>query len=253
MQFLKILGRGLRDVYDQFAWFMVLSVTFWVAVLPVFVGFVLVRASLAFLPVAIVTLAFVPPALTTLFFATDPRLIVAKPEWSEMKDVFIGSLVRSWKIGLVTILPLIMIGWNIGFFAGTNQTLAVFVPLWAVMWVFIFILTFYMFCLAGTHESGLSNAFRGGMFTLVKYPFRSLILSLLILFTGFYMTIALLPMLIIGPALYAAIINRVVFDALEVYVIDPNSPTDERAWERAHGINPDKTLIDRVFRRTRDN
>ncbi len=87
------------------------------------------------------------------------------------------------------------------------------------------------------------------MFVLVKNPFRALFLSLFILVFGYMTTMALLPMLIIGPPFFAAIVNRFVFDAFEVYVLAPNSPTDEREWERQRGINQEKRLIDRVLRR----
>lgn len=251
MEFLKILWRGLRDVYDQFAWFMLLSVLVWLCALPFYFGYAFATLALIFVPIAVLTFALVPSALTTLFYATDPRLIVHKPDFGDLKSVFTSSFVRSWKIALVTILPLMMIGWNIRFFAGSDHMLAVFVPLWVIMWVFLFVLTLYMFCLAGTHESGVRNAFRGGMYVLVKYPFRALFLSLFTLMVGWVFTVALLPMIVIGPAMFAAIVNRFVFNALEVYVIDPNSPTDERAWERERGINPDRSLADRVLRRNK--
>lgn len=252
MQFLKLLWRGLRDVYEQFAWFILLSILFWIAAIPAYFGWVFTSIALIFLPIALITMVLVPPALLTLFYATDPRLLVHRPDWSDMRSAFTGGFVRSWKIGLVTILPLIMIGWNIAFFAGTDHMLTIFVPLWVIMWVFLFVLSLYMFCLAGTHESGLANAFRGGMYVLVKYPFRSLFLALFTLFVGWVFTVALLPMLVIGPPLFAAIVTRFVFDALEVHVIDPNSPTDEREWERERGINPERSLVDRVMRRNKD-
>lgn len=249
MNFLKILWRGLRDVYDSFMYFILVSLAFWVCCVPMIFGYGFLSVSPLVAPLFLVTAALVPPALVALYALVDPRTVVDRMEWSEALDLMRTSFVRSWKIALITIVPLVMIGWNILYFIGSGHTLEMLVPLWVVMFVFILAYSLYGYSLAGTHESGMKNAFRGGMFVLVKYPGRAALLSIFVLLFGYMFTLALLPMLIIGPATFAAVTNRFVFDALEVYVIDPDSPTDERAYERARGINPDRSLVDRVLRR----
>lgn len=249
MDFFKILWRGVRDVYDSFMYFVLVSLAFWICCFPVVLGYGFLSVGPLGVPLFVLTAALVPPAVLVLHTLADPRTVVNRVEWRDALDLMRTAFLRSWKIALISIFPLVMIGWNIVFFIGSGHTLELFVPLWVVMLVFIFILTFYCYSLAGTHESGWRNAFRGGMYVMVKYPGRTVILSLFIMLIGYMFTLALLPMMLIGPAMFAAIVNRFVFDALEVEVIDPESPTDERAFERERGINPDRTLVDRVLRR----
>lgn len=249
MNFFKILWRGIRDVYDSFMYFILVSLAFWLCCSPMIFGYGFLSVSPLIAPLFVLTAILAPPAFLVLFALTDPRTIVNRIDWQDAFRMMRTEFVRSWKIAAISIVPLIMIGWNIAYFIGSGHTLELFVPLWIVMFVFIFIYTFYCYSLAGTHESGWRNAFRGGMYVMVKYPFRTIFLSLFILLFGYLFTLALLPMLVIGPAFFAAIANRFVFDALEVEVIDPDSPTDERAYEHSRGINPERSLVDRVLRR----
>lgn len=252
MTFFKILWRGIRDVYDSFMYFILVSLAFWLCCSPMILGYGFLSVSPLIAPLFVLTAILMPPAFLILFAVTDPRTVVNRIDWQDVFRMMRTEFFRSWKIALVSIVPLVMIGWNISFFVGSGHTLEFFVPLWIVMFVFIFIYTFYCYSLAGTHESGWRNAFRGGMFVMVKYPFRTIALSLLILLFGYLLTLALLPMLVIGPAFFAAIVNRFVFDALEVEVIDPESPTDERAYEHSRGINQERSMVDRVLRRGKD-
>lgn len=239
----------MRDVYDSFMYFILVSLAFWLCCFPMILGYGFLGMGVFGIPLFLLTAILVPPAFLMLFALVDPRNAMSRIEWPDALNLLRTEFVRSWKVALISIVPLVMIGWNITFFLGSGHTLELFVPLWVVMFVFMFIYSFYCFSLAGTHESGWRNAFRGGMFVMVKYPFRAVVLSLFILVFGYLATMALLPMLVIGPAFFAAIVVRFVFDALEVHVMDPEAPTDERAYERAKGINPDRSLVDRVLRR----
>lgn len=249
MNFLKIFWRGVRDVYDSFMYYTLVSLVFWLLCSPMIFGYGFLTVSPLVAPLFFLTAVLLPPAMLMLFALVDPRNVVNRIEWGDAVSLIRTEFFRSWKIAIISIVPLLMIGWNIAYFIGTGHTLELFVPLWIVMFVFMFVYTFYCYSLAGTLESGWRNSFRGGMYVMVKYPFRSVILSLFILVFGYLMFLALLPMLVIGPAFFAAIVNRFVFDALEVHVIDPESPTDERAYEHSRGINPDRSLVDRVLRR----
>jgi hypothetical protein len=242
----------MRDLYDSFSYFILLSLAFWLCCAPILLGFGFLAMPILYWPVFLLSTILVPPALTTLFALSDPREAVSRKEWSAVPAYFASVFVRSWKVALGTIVPLVMIAWNISYFAGSGHLLEFLIPLWAVMCIFMFLLTLYCFSLAGTHESGLRNAFRGAMFTLVKYPFRGIGMALFLLVIGYMGALALLPMLLIGPPFVATIVNRFVFDALEVHVIDPEAPTDERALERERGINMERGLIDRVMRRGKE-
>lgn len=248
MYFLSILWRGARDLYDQFAYFMMLSFAWVLAALPMFVGYTLLVISPLLLPVAIFTAFLVPPATVTLFALTDPRRIVDRPDLREIGHIFADSVRRSWAVAASTIPLLVILLWNASYFGGTTSFMAAMVPLWLVMFVFLFVLTLYMFSLAGLMESGLRNAFRGGMYVLVSRPFVSLGISLFVLVIGTVFTFTVLPMVTVGPPLFAAIVNRMVLTELQVPVIDPNQPTSEREWERQRGVNVESTIWDRLKR-----
>lgn len=248
MHFLKIFWRGVRDVYDQFVYFMMLSFGWVACAIPALVGYTLLAVTPLFLPVTIFTMILIPPATLTLYSLTDPRRIVNRPDFREITHNFAESFLRSWKIAIVTIPFLVVLLWNASFFGGTDSLLAAMVPLWLIMFVFLFILTMYMFSLGGLMESGPRNAFRGGMYVLVSRPFVSMFLSLAIMVLAFLFTVSVLPMLTIGPPLFAAVVNRMVLTELQVPVIDPNAPTDERQWERERGLNVESSIWDRLKR-----
>lgn len=246
MRFVRLVWRGIRDVFDQLVYMSGLSLGWWLCVAPLVVGVFLFILSPLFLPVTLLTSFLIPPATVTLFSMADPRRMVSKPEFADMREVFGSSVKRSWQIGLATVPFLIILLWNTTFFLGSSSFLAAFVPLWIIMFIFLFILMLYMYSLAGTMESGLRNAFRGGMFVLISWPFTAALLSLLILGFGAVLGVLVLPMLLVGPALMASVVNRFTLDALNVEVIDPNAPTHERAFERDRGINPDQSVWDRI-------
>lgn len=248
MHFLRIVGRGACDLYDQFAYFMLVSFAWVLAALPLLVGYTMLAVTPLLLPIALFTAFLVPPATVTLFALTDPRRIVDRPDLREIGHIFADSVKRSWAIAAVTLPALAVLIWNATFFGGTETVIATLVPLWLVMFVFLFILTLYMFSLGGLLESGLRNAFRGGMYVLVSRPFVSMFLSLFILVLGFLFTVTVLPMVTIGPPLFAAIVNRMVLTELKVPVVDPNQPTSERQWEREQGLNAETTVWDRLKR-----
>lgn len=248
MHFFKILWRGMRDLYDQFAYFMMLSFAWVLAALPIVVGYTLVAITPLLLPVAVFTAFLLPPATVTLFALVDPRRVVDRPDLREKGHIFADSVKRSWAIAAVTFPLIAVLLWNASFFGGTDTYMAALVPLWLVMAIFVFILMLYMFSLAGLMESGVRNAFRGGMYVLVTRPFVSVLLSIFILAVGFLFTVTVLPMVTVGAPLFAAIVNRMVLTELKVPVVDPNQPTSEREWERERGMNVDSTIWDRVKR-----
>jgi uncharacterized membrane protein YesL len=245
VRFLGFIWRGIRDVFDQFVFSIGLSLAWWLCAVPVALGF-LTLPLFIFLVVSPLLAALLAPATVTLFSMADPRRIVSRPDIAEAIAVFRTSIKRGWLIGICTVPVLLVLFWNVTYFAGTDSFLAAFVPLWMIMLIALFILMLYMFSVAGTMESGLRNAFRGAMYVLVSRPFTALLLSLLIILLGGVMTILVLPMLALGPALMAAVVNRFVLAGLDVEVIDPNAPTSEREVERERGVHHDKTFWERL-------
>ena len=245
MRFLGLIWRGIRDVFEQFVLMVSLSLGWWICALPMVLAF-LGLPFLLFILVAPVLALVLAPATVTLFSLADPRRIVNRPDLSDAVSVFRSSIRRGWLIGLATVPLLLVLVWNILYFGGTTSYLSAFVPLWLIMVVSIFILMLYMFSVAGTMESGLRNAFRGAMYVLVSRPFTGLLLSVLIMIGGIVFAVLVLPMIALGPALLAAVVNRFVLAGLGVEVVDPYAPTTERAVERAHGIEHDPSFWQRL-------
>jgi len=187
-----------------------------------------------------------PPATVALAAMADPRRMGAAPEMSDAVEIFKSSWKRSWGIAILTVPFLAMLLWNLSFFAGSSHILTPMIPMWIILLVLLFVMTLYAFSVAGTMESGVRNTFRGAMFVLVSRPFMSIGLSLAMAVLIFAMTITVLPMLLIGPALVASIVNRFTLTTLGEEIIDPSSPTIEREQERSRGVNPDQTMLSRL-------
>jgi uncharacterized membrane protein YesL len=225
VSFLRLLGLGLRDVFEQLLSLALFSLLWWACQLTIVLG---------------------PPATVTLFAMADPRRQTASPEFTDSIKVMKTAFRRGWGIFLWTVPLIVVLIWNTYYFSDTEESLRVLIPLWLLMSVILITLSLYAFSVAGTMESGVRNAFRGGIYVLVSRPIRGLGLCLLLILLSLVMTVTVLPMLFLGPATIAAIVNRFVLDGLNVHVIDPNSPTDERAFEHERGINPDKGFLQRM-------
>jgi uncharacterized membrane protein YesL len=221
---LKLVWRGIRDLFEMFMTLSMCTLLWWLCVILI-------------IPSA--------PATVALFSMADPRRQVSSPELSDAIDVFKSAWKRGWGIALLTVPFLVMLFWNLTFFAGSSSTLGAMIPLWTVMLVLLFVVTLYAFSMAGTMESGIRNAFRGAMFVLVSRPGLSIALSFVLGFLVLIMTVTVIPMLLIGPSLVASIVNRVTLTVLGEEIIDPSAPTVERANERAMGINPDPGPLSR--------
>lgn len=225
MRFLKLVWRGFRDLFDQLLTLGLYSVLWWVCTILIVPG---------------------PPATVALFAMCDPRRKVSQPDFGDAVQVFKGAYRRSWGIAILTVPLLAILLWNLLFFSGSNHPLIALVPLWLIMILLVYILTLYAFSVAATMESGTRNAFRGALFVLVSRPFFSIGLGLFLLVLGSILAVTVLPLILFGPALMACIVNRFALVALDVPVVDPDSPTDERQDERKRGINPDRGLIGRM-------
>ncbi len=231
MLFLKLTWRGIRDMFDMFMTLCLFSLLWWLC-------------AILIVPMA--------PATVALFAMADPRRQVSVPEISDGIEVFKSSWKRGWGIWLLTVPFLAMLFWNLTYFSGSSSLLAAMVPLWTVLLVLLWIVTLYAFSMAGTMESGVRNAFRGAMYVMVVRPGVGVILSLFIVLLAITMSVMVIPMLLFGPALIACIVNRFSLTILGEEIIDPSSPTVERAKERAAGIDPDPNIVSR-FRGKKPN
>lgn len=224
MLFLKLLWSGIRDFFEQFMTFSLLSFLWWLCAITVVGG---------------------PPASVALMSITDPRKKGSAPELGDAIEVFRSSWRRAWGIALFTVPLLIMLVWNLTFFSDSATALAPLIPLWFILLVMVFAIALYAFSVAGTMESGVRNAFRGALFILVSRPFLGLGLSVFVAMLILVMSVLVIPMVFFGPALVSSIVNRFTLTLLGEEIIDPSAPTVERADERSRGLNPDPSFASR--------
>ena len=135
MRALRIVGRGLKDTYEQLFGFVLASVGWWLSA------------------VLIVTL---PAGTLALFMVTDPRRAIDRPDIREVLTYLRASIGKGWILALVTLpIPLVLF-LNLYSFAGTDNWLAVLTPLWAVLLAVGLIVTFLSFSTMSLLSGGLS-------------------------------------------------------------------------------------------------
>lgn len=210
MRFLRLVGSGLKDTYNQFLPLVLYSVVWWICVILVIPG---------------------PPATVTLFSLADPRRAQQIPDWEEARSIFAGAFARSWIIALMFVPVELILVVDLIFFGGAHG-LGILTPLWTLMTILVAVTGVYAFSVAGTMEAGWRNAFRGAFYLLVSRPFRSLGMFVTVFALAFVTLFMVVPFILLTPGMLVAIINRFTLAGLNVDVPDPNKPTDERAIEK---------------------
>jgi uncharacterized membrane protein YesL len=224
--------RGLKDAYDQFVMVMILSVLWWVCAVLIVPG---------------------PPATVALFQMLDPRNAVQMPEFVDFFRVLRDNVKTAWSVAVFTVPVMLVLAWNMLFFRNSDSFFAIMVPLWFVMIAITFMLMIYALATIATMESYTRNAFRGAVYLLVMWPFSSGMLFVLLSLLGGHFAVLVLPLILFGPGVSAAVINRFVLAGYDVEVIDPSAPTQERQSEVQRGINPEHSGIKGFLQRSREN
>ena len=233
MRGLRIVGRGLRDTYDNLFGFSLASVGWWLASLPVLIlwPFISWVALLGFL-------LFGPGATVTLFHVTDPRRSIDRPDVREALALFRGNVVFGWKMAAATlIVPVVLLN-NLVAFGRSNTWLAGLAPLWTVLLVIAVVFLLVGFAVAGMFGGPVSTTLRRTAYVLVAAPFRSLFVTAMMLLFILLGTLMVIPLILFVPALVAATLDRHVARAFDLAIVDPNTPTDERVRERTTGRDP---------------
>lgn len=232
MRFLRLFLRGLKDAYDQFVLLMIVSALWWVSAVLIVPG---------------------PPATIALFRMMDPRNAIETPEIADFFRIMRENFKTAWTVALFTVPVILVLAWNMLFFRNSDSAFAIMVPLWFVMIVIAFMLMLYAFATVASMESYPRNAFRGAVYLLVMWPFTAGLLFVLLALIGSLFAVLVLPLILFGPGTVAAVVNRFVLAGYDVEVIDPSSPTQERAYEVSRGINPDRSGIKGFLHRSREN
>jgi hypothetical protein len=237
---LRIVGRGLRDTYESLFTFCLASVGWWLATLPAWLLWPVLSwlALLGFL-------AFGPAATIALFAIADPRRAVSRPDLGEMLSLWRTNLVAGWKLAAVTLpVPLVLLN-NILVFGGSDDSLAALAPLWAVLLVVSLCFLLVAFASGGMFLSPLGDTLRRTAYVLLAAPFRSLFVLAAVVVYLVIGTGLVVPMILFVPALVAATVDRLVAQALNLTIIDPNAPTEERTLEKREGRPQKGRLRDR--------
>lgn len=213
---LRLIWRGLWDSLEHLLPFVVTTLFWWL-------GVVLV------LPAAPVTVALVA--------MTDPRRAVDRPEWREAVRQARANLGRGWRVALLTVPPVVVLFANLMFYGHGGSLWGVLVPLWSLLLLIGLAVCLYAFAVAGLTEGTAPTVVKRALLLVLARPFRALAVALVALVLVGLGRALVVPLVMFVPALVAAIVNRVVLDGLGVEVVDPLTPTPERADEERHRAN----------------
>lgn len=215
MRALRIVGRGLKDTYEQLFGFVLASVGWWLSA------------------ILIVTL---PAGTLALCMVTDPRRAIDRPDVREVLAYLRASIGKGWVLALVTLpIPVVLL-LNLYSFAGTENWLAVLAPLWAVLLTVGVIVTFLSFSTMSLLAGGLSLSLKRAGYVAAAAPIRTLLVFFFLAIIGAFCYVSIVPAILLAPAIISSVVNRLVLDVFEIPVIDPSKPTDEREHEKAAGV-----------------
>lgn len=207
----RLLWKGIADVFEHLLPYMLASILWWLGVLLV--------------------ITF-PPATIGLFAMTDPRRSIDRPDARELLAQVRADAFSSWKLFLIIIPITGLLIWDLGFYGGSQGGFAVLAPLWLTLLIIAVAVSLAAISTLALTEAGVGTALRRGAFVILSAPFRSLLVLLASLFYMVVGVLLIVPFVLIVPALIAATVNRLVLTQLQIPVIDPMAPTDERVLEQ---------------------
>lgn len=210
MRTIRLVGRGFSDTLEHLLPFAVLSLAWWV-------GLALVVPA--------------PAATIALAAMTDPRRSIDRPEWRDVLQTLRNNIRRGWGVAILTLPVVAVLIANLASYGGGASRWALLVPLWTILLIVAIAVALGAFAVAGLLGGTAPNAAKIAVLVALRRPFRTL--AIVVILGG---VIALgaglvVPLVMIVPALVAAIVNRFVLDALDVPIPDPLAPTAERQAE----------------------
>ena len=218
--FVRALKLGLRawkDLYDQ-VWWMLLYLALW-----------------WFLTITVV---FGPPALLLLFRVADPRQGVwgDRMNFGEVNRYLLDNLVRGWKIWLATVPLVALCIFNLNFYGGSDQTLAVLTPLWLVLLIMSTVGAIAIFAYAAIMETAAMESIKAGVKIATANLPKLIVILLFTLFIPFIFvsTVVLFayPLTFVFPGVTALAMGRFILDAQDMDYPKPNEPTEELLREK---------------------
>lgn len=211
MRGLRIVLQGLRDTFERLLPYTMASLGWWLCVILVVTA---------------------PGATVALFKLTDPRVTseLERPGLRQSWEAVWANARRGWGVALLTVPILGILIFNL-LTVETAATLAVLVPLWAILFLLGVVATLAAFALAALFEQSAFDAVKHGLLlTGARLP-RMLVAVVLLWVVVFLGTVLVVPLFMFLPATVAATANRLVLDGLGVEIPNPLAPTDERLRE----------------------
>lgn len=244
MRGLRLVGRGLRDTFDQLLPFIFGSVAWWTVVVVVQLPFYflgsMVGGLLGYLVVILGSAVGFGPATYALMRWADPRRVIDPPEWRDpfrwVKDGWRPAFI----LGLIVVALIAILYLNIFFYGASNSPFAILAPLWMFLIILTFIVGLCTFAaLALTEPGSLSSAFRRGAFAVARAPLQALFLVVVFVVLGIISAFTVVPAVLLYPAFLCTTVGRFVLNQLEIEIVDPFAPTDERLFEKQTGKDPE--------------
>ena len=216
MPTVKLIWRGFGDALDHLLPFAVWTLAWWgclVLILPA------------------------PAATITLATLTDPRRTVDRPDWRDALAVLRRSLKRGWVLALLTVPIVAVLVANLSAYGTSGSRWSLLVPLWAFLLLLALATVLYAFAIAGLTQAPIRTVIARALLLVVARPLRAvLLIGVVTVFVAIGGALVI-PLVLVVPALCAAIINRLVLDGLGLPVIDPLAPTAERLAENQRRAN----------------
>lgn len=212
MRGVRIVGRGLHDTLEHLLAFSVVSLAWWAGVL------------------LIVT---APAATLALFVHADPRIGTEKdrPTSGETLGYMRAHFFQSWKLALFTAPLIAVLLINIATNRPGENAFGVLAPVWLFLLLVVVFITSSAYTHVALLEFRVGEALKqSALLTAANVP-RVFIVALLLWFLLAFGAVLVVPLAMFLPATFAATINRFVFDARDIPVVDPLAPTDERMIE----------------------
>lgn len=212
MSGVRLVLRGLHDTFENLVYFAIASLAWWACLFTVVLG---------------------PAATVALFAHADPRHGTAtdRPSLGETKAIVLRNLWSSWKLVLVVAPLVLLLVFNIGFYADSSSPLRVTILLWAFLLILAVPILGSALSLVALDRREPLAALKTG-FILVGARLPAVLVMLLLLAVIVPIGVALvIPAALFLPATIAAIFNRFVLTTLRIAIPDPLAPTAEREAE----------------------
>ena len=209
----RYVGRGLLDTYENLAYFALLSLLWWLCAFSVLLG---------------------PSATLAIFTHADPRIgtVSDRPAVGETLRFILANIWRGWRLALLTLPVLLLLGYNIAFYGTRSSSLGILSPLWAFIFVIGIAITASAFSIQALRDERRAlAAARLAALMVGAHLGHALLLMFVLAFVGLVFAILVIPFVFFMPTLVAAVFNRFVLSSLRVSIPNPLEPTPERAAE----------------------